>query len=205
MKKFTYSALTATIILIVSAVLYAGCIENLKSNISNNLLRLHIVGADNSELSQALKLKVRDRILSDYSDTFAKCSSAEESTALAESLIPSIEVSAERELAEHGCFEKVCASVEKCRFPTKSYGKVSLPGGIYTALNLKIGNASGQNWWCVMYPPLCLTNGNALVPDSSSEALKSVLSAEEYSLITSSSTDIKIKFKIAEILGKYFN
>lgn len=204
MKKFTYSTLIAAVTLIVSAVFYIGCIENTKSNISSNLLRLHIVGADNSELSQDLKLKVRDRILADYSDAFAKCSSAEESAALAESLIPSIKASAERELAEHGCFEKVRASVEKCRFPTKSYGTVSLPGGIYTALNLKIGRASGRNWWCVMYPPLCLTNGNALVPDSSNEALKSVLSAEEYELITSSSTDIKIKFKIAEILGKYF-
>ena len=79
---------------------------------------------------------------------------------------------------------------------------VSLPRGEYNALNIKIGAAKGKNWWCVMYPPLCFVDGVASVPDETDELLKSQLTASEYELITESDRpEIKIKFKIAELLG----
>lgn len=188
-NRFIFILLTC---LIMSAVLFLGYIENMKSDIADNLLRLHIIGADDSEYAQTLKICVRDRILSDFSDIFSECGSLEESAA-------------KDELLRHGCDDSVTASVEDCRFPTKNYGDVSLPGGVYTALNIRIGKASGRNWWCVMYPPLCINNGNAVISEESRSKLKAVLSPDEYRLITSGEQpDIKIKFKIAEVLGRCF-
>lgn len=191
--------------LIMSAVLFLGYIENMKSDIAGSLLRLHIIGADDSEYAQTLKICVRDRILSDFSDIFSECGSPEESAAKAEEYKTRIESAAKDELLRHGCDDSVTASVEDCRFPTKNYGDISLPGGVYTALNIRIGKASGRNWWCVMYPPLCINNGNAVISEESRSKLKAVLSPDEYRLITSGEQpDIKIKFKIAEILGRCF-
>ena len=191
--------------LIMSAVLFLGYMENMKSDIADNLLRLHIIGADDSEYAQTLKICVRDRILSDFSDIFSECGSLEESAAKAEEYKTRIESAAKDELLRHGCDDSVTASVEDCRFPTKNYGDISLPGGVYTALNIRIGKASGRNWWCVMYPPLCINNGNAVISEESRNKLKAVLSPDEYRLITSGEQpDIKIKFKIAEVLGRCF-
>ena len=129
----------------------------------------------------------------------------EESAAKAEEYKTRIESAAKDELLRHGCDDSVTASVEDCRFPTKNYGDISLPGGVYTALNIRIGKASGRNWWCVMYPPLCINNGNAVISEESRSKLKAVLSPDEYRLITSGEQpDIKIKFKIAEVLGRCF-
>lgn len=83
--------------------------------------------------------------------------------------------------------------------------EISLPSGNYDSLNVRIGNAIGQNWWCVMFPPLCFVDvSSGIVPDSSKEQLKSTLSDEEYLLISkndASSKDIQIKFKIVELLN----
>ncbi len=86
-------------------------------------------------------------------------------------------------------------------FPTKSYGDISLPSGFYDALRIKIGNASGQNWWCVMFPPLCFVDvSSGIVPDDSKEAIKKDLSDEEFSLISNNedNSEISFKFKLIE-------
>lgn len=205
MKKFIKPIAAAAAVLLLLITFTAGYVANLKSGISSSILRLHIVGASDSEYDQTLKLCVRDRILSDYSSDFAQCKSSADAENIAKSLLNEIESSAENELSARGCNTEVTAMVEECRFPTKSYGTITLPGGRYTALNIKIGSAEGQNWWCVMYPPLCITDKSIVMPESSMKALKESLSAEEYQLICENKQpDIKIKFRIAEILGKYF-
>lgn len=205
MKKiFIRSIISALFISIVFAVFTIGYIANIKSHIEDSVLRLHIIGASDSNLDQTLKLSVRDRILADFSSIFSECNSLSDSKLCAEDGLYKIKLAAEDELKKHGCTDKVEAEIKKCRFPTKVYGDVSLPSGVYTALNIKIGNAQGHNWWCVMYPPLCITENVVKLSDESKEKLKSTLSADEYRLITESDIgDVKIKFKLAEILGKY--
>ncbi len=205
MKKFNRIVFIFISIFMLGTVLYLGYIENMKKDIADNLLRLHIVGADDSEYSQNLKICVRDRILSDFSEVFSYCGSLEASAARARELKPRIEAAAADELKSRGCNDSVSAVVEECRFPTKNYGEVTLPGGVYTALNIRLGAARGHNWWCVMYPPLCINGGNAVITEDSKEKLKTCLSPEEYRLITSGEEpDVKIKFKLAELLGRYF-
>lgn len=203
-KSFKVVFIFALIISIIG-ICVIGYILNLKSGIEDNVLRLHIVGASDSEYDQNVKLCVRDRILSEFSDDFSSCTSLSQSEELFYSKKSEIEKAANDELLKHNCDYGATAELSKCRFPTKDYNGISLPSGIYTAVNIKLGNADGHNWWCVMYPPLCITENSISISDESKEKLKSVLSADEYTLICQSTkNDVKIKFKIAEILGKYF-
>ena len=168
-------------------------------------MRLHIIGADNSKAAQEIKINVRDRILCDFSEIFKNTDSRAAAVALAEKYNAEIENAANDELIRRGSSDRASVEVATCRFPTKSYGNITLPKGSYTALNIKIGEAAGKNWWCVMYPPLCISDKNVAFTDESRNKLQESLSDEEYKLITDNgSFDIKIKFRIAEILGDFF-
>ena len=105
---------------------------------------------------------------------------------------------------ENGFNYEVTVEIGNFDFPVKTYGDISFPPGNYDALRIKIGNASGENWWCVMFPPLCFIDvSSGIVPDDSKEILESELSQEEYKLISDSSDDTKIKFKVVELLQNF--
>ena len=194
---------TAALVL-VTAVSYISWQVN---DIEDSVLRLHIVANSDSDEDQALKLKVRDEVVDRCGFLFENCVSAEQSIKTAADNIGFIKYVAEQVITENGYNYDADCQVTQCSFPTKQYERpgdsvVSLPRGEYNALNIKIGAAKGKNWWCVMYPPLCFVDGVASVPDETDELLKSQLTASEYELITESDRpEIKIKFKIAELLG----
>ncbi len=196
-QKILIFLLIATLLVGVFALSY---IFNLKSGVADSVLRLHIVGASDSEYDQRLKICVRDRILSDFGETLENLPNKTNAVSWAKEHLNEIRDSATSELKRQGCYLPVFVEVGKTDFPTKSYGSVALPKGTYTALNIKIGNASGQNWWCVMYPPLCVTDKTAEITDKSKQYLKDTLTNAEYNLITENPT-IKIKFRIAELLN----
>ena len=191
-------------LVLVTAVSYISWQVN---DIEDSVLRLHIVANSDSDEDQALKLKVRDEVVERCGFLFENCVSAEQSIKTAADNIGFIKYVAEQVITENGYNYDADCQVTQCSFPTKQYerpgdGVVSLPRGEYNALNIKIGAAKGKNWWCVMYPPLCFVDGVASVPDETDELLKSQLTASEYELITESDRpEIKIKFKIAELLG----
>lgn len=203
--KLTRIVLSFIFMWIVFMIFTIGYVMNMKTNIEDSVLRLHIVGASDSASDQELKLCVRNRILSDFSSVLSDCSSVSESKNIVTQNLEQIKSAAEDELRQRGCPYSATASIEECQFPTKKYGNILLPAGKYYALNIKIGPALGQNWWCVMYPPLCITDTSVEISEKSKEKLKNILSCEEYRLICDSETpDVKIKFKIAEIIGRYF-
>ena len=103
-------------------------------------------------------------------------------------------------IEENGYLYDVTVEIGNFSFPTKNYGDISLPAGYYDALRVKIGNAEGRNWWCVMFPPLCFVNvTSGIVPDESKELMKEDLTDEEYSIITNeNSTDIQFKIGLIE-------
>lgn len=199
-----FGVICAAALVLVTAVSYISWQVN---DIEDSVLRLHIVANSDSDEDQALKLKVRDEVVDRCGFLFENCVSAEQSIKTAADNIGFIKYVAEKVITENGYNYNADCQVTQCSFPTKQYerpgdGVVSLPRGEYNALNIKIGAASGKNWWCVMYPPLCFVDGVASVPDETDELLKSQLTVSEYELITESDRpDIKIKFKIAEILG----
>lgn len=199
-----FGVICAAALVLVTVVSYISWQVN---DIEDSVLRLHIVANSDSDEDQALKLKVRDEVVDRCGFLFENCVSAEQSIKTAADNIGFIKYVAEQVITENGYNYNADCQVTQCSFPTKQYerpgdGVVSLPRGEYNALNIKIGAAKGKNWWCVMYPPLCFVDGVASVPDETDELLKSQLTASEYELITESDRpEIKIKFKIAEILG----
>lgn len=177
------------------------------NNIEDSVLRLHIVANSDSDIDQQLKLKVRDEVIDRCGFLFEKCETAEQSAKIAINNIGFIKYVAKDVIIESGFDYDVDCDVSLSNFPTKHYERInsdtiSLPSGDYNALNIRIGSAVGQNWWCVMYPPLCFVDGVVKMSDEAETRLKAELSDSEYRLITQTNEpSIKIKFKIAEILG----
>lgn len=143
-----------------AALLLGGCALGLgvaaQQDLSCEVLRLHIIANSDSEADQALKLKVRDALL-EQSACWAGDGSREQMEAQMCANLSEIETLCETVLRENGCVYAVRAAVEDREFPTKTYGDVSLPAGTYRALDITIGSGEGHNWWCVLYPPLCLS------------------------------------------------
>ena len=119
-----------------------------------SVLRLHILANSDSEQDQRLKLMVRDKLLE--SGLFESAESLSQAEAIAEKKLDKITDIAERVLRENGCAHKVTAELADVDFGDRTYGDITMPAGRYRALRIKIGSAEGHNWWCVMYPPLCI-------------------------------------------------
>ncbi len=124
--------------------------------IRKNTLRLHVLANSNSEEDQALKLLVRDRILKETGDIFLGCENRDESIRLAEENMDSILRAAREEIKKAGKDYDVTAEICEMFFETRTYGDVTMPAGRYEAFRVKIGKSEGKNWWCVLFPPLCL-------------------------------------------------
>lgn len=184
---------------IISAYSYTSAVS---SEIADSVFRLHVIANSDSEEDQNLKYKVRDALIEYMNSLCSDASSKDEVIEIANQHLDDFYNIASNVIAENGYNYSVNVEVGKCDFPTKSYGDVSLPAGVYDALRVKIGNASGKNWWCVMFPPLCFVDvSSGVVPDDSKELLKDSMSEEDYSLITSSeeSSDVQFKFKLVEL------
>ena len=132
-----------------------------------SVLRLHILAESDSERDQQLKLKVRDALLtSGVLDGADDLKSAEN---IASAKLPEIERIAEDTLRENGCSLPVSAELADVEFDERTYGDITMPAGEYRALRVKIGSAQGHNWWCVMYPPLCLPAACEVTDDKEKE------------------------------------
>ncbi len=162
--------------------------NNSCDKIKGNVLRLHILANSDSEADQNLKLKVRDRILADTGEILSKAGSYDESVEITEKNLPLIIKSAEDEIRKQGYNYTVSADIGYTDFNTRHYDGYTLPAGEYLALNIKIGEGSGRNWWCVMFPSICL---------SSSAKLDDKLDDDEIDVITNYD-GYKVKFKLVE-------
>lgn len=172
------------------------------ADLENNIFRLHILANSDSEEDQALKLKVRDGIL-DYMNEINKDSNSKSDTIEnIENHLDEIKDICEKILKDNGSDYSVSLEIGNFYFPTKYYGNISLPAGNYDALRIKIGEAKGQNWWCSLFPPLCFIDiSSGYLSDEDSKILEENLTEEEFMIISSSTQDVKLKFKIIELLN----
>ena len=129
-------------------------------SLRNSVLRLHILADSNTEYAQSLKLKVRDGLLE--ADVFRNAATFTEAELTAAENLDIIEEKAEEILRENGCYLPVSAELADVVFDERVYEDITMPAGEYRALRVKIGSAQGKNWWCVMYPPLCLPAGTGV-------------------------------------------
>ncbi len=184
----------------ICAISYA---QNVSTDIANSVFRLHVIANSDSKEDQNLKYKVRDNLLNHMNNICKNCTSKEEAISLVEQNKNTFKQIALDTIKSEGYSYDVNINIGNFEFPTKNYGDISLPAGFYDALRVEIGEAKGQNWWCVMFPPLCFVDiSSGVVPDESKEQMKESLTEEEFALVSSNSTDnIQFKFKLLEFLG----
>ncbi len=160
-------------------------------NISTEVFRLHILANSDDEADQQLKLKVRDAILNHTENLYRNCSSKSEAISLTHDNLCNIIDLANKTIQDNGYDYTVNAKVTKTYFNTRYYGDVTMPSGFYDALQIEIGSGEGKNWWCVMYPSLCVG------PVCNSDVLRDTLNDDEMNIVIDDG-GFKFKFKIVE-------
>lgn len=165
--------------------------------IYDNVLRLHVLANSDSSEDQALKLEVRDRILEETATLFKNCKSKDEAREAVESNLDKIREIAEQTVREAGYEYGVSVSLGEEEYPTKNYEECCFPAGEYLSLRVMIGEAEGENWWCVLFPPLCIDAAG-----ESREVFAEVgLTDEQYSFITETDNPkYKVRFKLLEVI-----
>ncbi len=175
--------------------------DTIQNGIARQVVRFHVLANSNSEADQALKLKVRDGVLERMQPLINNSKSFDETKTILSNNLDIITACAKDIINENGYDYSVSAAVTKSIFPTKTYGDIAFPAGQYDALRIEIGEAEGNNWWCVMFPPLCYVD---VTQDEGSkqskEDLKHILTDNEYDVVAGPSDDLPviIKFKIVE-------
>ena len=165
-----------------------------RDQLADKVVRLHILANSDSEEDQALKLRVRDRVLERATELLEQTGDRREAADVLQSHLPELERIAAEEISACGYEYDVTAEVANTMFPTKEYDGFTLPAGEYLALRIIIGEGNGRNWWCVVFPPLC-TTAAADVPAS---ALAAGFDEEEVALVTEENEGYVLKFKAME-------
>ena len=197
-KRFLILIFLLFIYTIICAFSYVNAVS---TNIELSVFRLHVIANSDSNEDQNLKYIVRDSILKYINEISRDVNNKEDIIKLANDNINIIKEIAQQAVYNNGYNYNVNVKVGNFAFPTKKYGDISLPAGFYDALRVEIGSASGQNWWCVMFPPLCFVDvSSGVVPEESKEILQENLSYEEYNLLSENqnNSDMNFKFKIVE-------
>ncbi len=176
MKKIELAILTGLVLAIFLTQFTA--FANSCNTVREDTLRLHVLANSNSENDQNLKLAVRDELLLKYGDCFANSTSLEDAKNTASGLLYAMEYSAREVIKAHGYDYTVNIALERMFFDSKFYEGFTLPAGDYDALRVEIGTATGENWFCVLYPALCIPaatqdEGIAVYSDTQKEAVES--------------------------------
>ena len=196
-KKFLY-LMIIIMTLIFSVNIYA---NTLTKSISKKVIRFHVLANSNSAEDQALKLKVRDNVVAYTKQILKNSSSINESRDILSENIPTIKNIAVNTLALENNYDSVEVLLTNSHFPDKSYGDLTFPEGNYEALKIIIGEGKGNNWWCVMFPPLCFTDiDKCSIDNDSQKLLQENLSKSEMALLREKTNEVKIKFKISELI-----
>ena len=185
----------AVICLLLATLLLAALPVRGEEEIYSDVIRLHIIAASDTEEDQALKLSVRDAVLGVYGSALTSYPDRDSAAEAARELLPGIRSLAEQTLREAGCEKPVSVTLTEEEYPTRDYETFSLPAGRYLSLRVLIGEAEGHNWWCVLYPPLCL--------DTATDG--ELLTDAEWGLLTEhGGGHYRVKFKLLEWLKKVF-
>ncbi len=147
-----FTAIAATVILAAGA-------QNAQAE--NDYLRIHVRANSNEQIDQSVKYTVKDEVVKFITPYAARCTDKQTAMEVIGGILPEIEKVCDRVLKQNGFNYTSRASVRAENFPTRVYGDLTLESGIYDALIIELGTGTGDNWWCVIYPPLCFTSGTA--------------------------------------------
>lgn len=197
-KKIMLLALLAALMMLIYSSWKTG---NENTFDSDDFIRFHVIANSDAKEDQELKLKVRDELIAYLDKTLLKAKSADESKAYIQSDLKMIEQEAEKVVKANGYDYSVTASLGKRWIPEKTYGNLTFPAGEYEALNIVIGSGKGHNWWCVLFPPLCLIDSKS----SEEDFYKDALLSEKYKALLENKDikrTVRLKFKTAETAEK---
>ena len=186
-----------TLYIFINAYSY---VKQISYDMQNNVFRLHVIANSNSQNDQNLKYIVRDNLIQYMNNICSNCTSKDEAVTAVSSHLSDFTDIANTTIKENGFNYNANVELGNFEFPTKNYADISFPSGYYDALKVKLGNAEGQNWWCVLYPALCFVDvTSGVVPENSKQELQENLSAEEYKLISNNDNiSMNFKFKLVE-------
>lgn len=204
-RKNFIRVVIVTLILSINIGIYSYA-NSVSKDLENNIFRLHILANSDSIKDQQVKYEVRDSLLKYMQEISKGCKAKKEAMEKAKENKEQFEKITNDILQKNGC--NYTAQIEICKdeFPKKNYGDIELPKGKYDALEVKLGNAEGHNWWCVMYPSLCFVDTKTgIVPEESKDLLRENLSEEDYALITKQNQGYEFKFKVVEIFKDLIN
>ena len=193
-----------TLMIVAALALTSGAVAlHTQSQLAEKVVRLHVLANSDSEEDQALKLKVRDAVLEQATETLRGADSQAEASRRLTDILPELEETAHAVITANGYDYGVRAELAETSFPTKEYDGFALPAGEYLALRVLIGEAAGQNWWCVMFPPLCFVDESVAVVDADGkEMLKENLSKEEYEALFVNG-NVETKSKVLEWIKEW--
>lgn len=171
-----------------------------ESEIYDAVIRFHVIANSDEEADQALKLQVRDALLEETKDALAGLSKADAEKYL-ENNLQALESVALAVVQNEGYDYPVSVTLTVEEYPEKSYDALAFPAGSYLSLQVKIGDAAGKNWWCCLFPPLCLGVASVSKSDAEDAFLSVGLTPEQYKILTESETPTyKVRFKLLELL-----
>lgn len=189
LKRWEAAALLAVSIVLCTAT-WAQARQN---SVSSKLVRLHVVAVSDDGLEQAIKLRVRDAVLEYLEAELAEVGNAQEAKAVIAADMDGIA----RAAASAAAGREVTVSLGRENYPTREYEGMTLPAGSYESLQVVLGAGEGHNWWCVVFPPLCLSAAEG-------ERLQSVMGQEDFALVTEAE-GYELRFKAVELWGEIVN
>ena len=206
-KKHSYTLLIFILSILIGLVYaYATSksnndITSLQKGIADKIVRFHVIANSDSSEDQSLKLEVKKAVVSYTSELLSSSHSIEETQQLLTDNTDTIINITKNVISENGYDYPVTAELKDTYFPTKSYGNYTFPPGTYRAYQIKIGNAEGQNWWCVLYPPLCFIDiSHGIVGEESEDMLRETLTTDEFDAI-SGGCKVKYRFRYLTFLN----
>lgn len=171
-------------------------LDEQQDHLSQQFLRLHVLANSDTSEDQALKLRVRDALLVEVAPWLAEVSDVEAVKTTLSAHLPALSACAAAEIQAAGYDYPVRVELQETWFPTREYEGFALPAGDYEALRVLIGEAAGQNWWCVVFPPLCVASSTQTVPEVARSA---GVDEQEVFLILEEQDEYVIKFRAIEI------
>lgn len=202
MKKVLYLCCAILVVSPLMKILPTGT----DLSLYDNVIRLHILANSDEAEDQALKLHVRDSVLSFVDSIVAEAKSKTEAEALIRESLSDIEAAAKEAVDDYGADDAVAVTLTEEEYPRRTYGFASLPSGKYTSLRIMLGEAEGANWWCVLFPRLCTAPATAKAEDEEDHFIEVGFTPSQYKIITESN-DARyiIKFRIIEIIESIFD
>ena len=189
------------ICLLAAVLVWTGMLVKDKRTLREELIRLHVVGASDSQDDQALKLRVKDAVVESLREDLENVADMKQAKAYLQQQLPKIEALANKVLQDAGCADVATASLRMEEFATRYYDTFTLPAGIYESLRITIGPGEGKNWWCVVFPSLCIGTTVAEFEETAqcvgfSEALTGALAGEE---------PYEVRFFVLDAMGRLEN